>query len=109
MSQLAPAPADWRRLVETERYGPMTADDQSFMRLTGLIKLCYAARSLAISPADLRGRIRAGRLRARKVGSAWYVSEAELERYMQRRLIRATVRPPQRRPTQRPAILALAG
>ena len=81
---------DWTRLVDTEPYGPMTLDDASFLRLTGLVKLRYAARQLAITPTDLRGRIAAGRIRGRKVGSSWYVSEGEIERYVQRRTVRAS-------------------
>jgi hypothetical protein len=80
--------ADWRALVDDERYGPMTVDDASFTRLTGLVKLRYAARRLGISPTDLRGRIVAGVVRGRKQGVLWYVYEAELERYVQRRAAR---------------------
>jgi hypothetical protein len=66
----------------------MTADDASFMRLTGLVKLRYAARRLGISATDLRGRILSGVVRGRKQGALWYVYEAELERYAQRRAAR---------------------
>ena len=82
---------DWRGLVESERYGEMTADDASFTRLTGLVKLRYAARRLGVSATDLRGRIQTGTVRARKLGSAWYVSESEVDRYAQRRAARSGI------------------
>ncbi len=81
---------DWRSLVDTERYGPMTLDDASFLRLTGLVKLRYVARHLGITSTDLRNRIAAGRIRGRKVASSWFVSESEIERYQQRRVVRRT-------------------
>lgn len=40
-----------------------------------------AAESLGVVPATLRQQIRHGRLRARKMGRDWYVSEDEVERY----------------------------
>ena len=85
----APTPfVDWRTVVQTDRYGPMPLDDASFIRLTGLVKLRYAARHLGIAPGDLRQRVANGRLHGQKVGFAWYVSESELERYVQRRIAR---------------------
>jgi hypothetical protein len=78
----------WRRPVAPEAYGEMAPDDESFLRLTGLVRLRYAARRLAVSADDLRGRLAAGRLRGQKIGSAWYVSESELDRYVQRRSAR---------------------
>lgn len=86
---------DWRGAVDSERYGTMTADDHSFTRLTGLVKLRHAARRLGIRAGDLRGRVASGTLRGRKVGSTWYVSESELERYADRRAAR---RPGRREP-----------
>jgi hypothetical protein len=80
---------DWRGLVDDERYGPMTADDAAFMRLTRLVKLRYAARRLGITATDLRGRIIGGSVRAQKIGSLWFLSEGEIERYAQRREARA--------------------
>jgi len=90
MSRAGEAVAEWRRLVDHDRYGPMTADDASFTKLTGLVKLRYAARRLGVTPNDLRGRIETGTIRGRKLGSIWYVSESEVDRYAQRRLSRST-------------------
>jgi hypothetical protein len=85
MSRSGYALADPRILVPNDRYGPMTADDESFTRLTGLVKLRYAARRLGVTATDLRGRIGSGTIRGRKLGSIWYVSESEVDRYAQRR------------------------
>jgi hypothetical protein len=76
MARAGEAVAEWRRLVDHDRYGPMTADDASFTRLTGLVKLRYAARRLGVTPNDVRGRIETGTIRGRKLGSIWYVSES---------------------------------
>ena len=81
----------WRRPVSSEAYGEMEPDDESFLRLTGLVRSRYAAHRLAMTVDDLRGRLAAGRIRGQKIGSIWYVSESELERYAQRRSARGAV------------------
>lgn len=43
--------------------------------------LAEAAALLGLSPSTLRGQVKNGRLRARKVGRDWTVSEQEVERY----------------------------
>lgn len=45
------------------------------------IDLAEAARRLGLAPSTLRHQIRNGRLRATKFGSAWVVTEREVERY----------------------------
>jgi len=46
-----------------------------------MLTLNQAATRLALSPATLRWQIRNGKLRARKVGRDWTVTEREVERY----------------------------
>jgi hypothetical protein len=72
-------------MTDPDRYGDMSEEDESFVRLTGLVRLRHAARYLGVSADDLRGRVWTGRLHGRKLGSQWYVSESEIERYEQRR------------------------
>ncbi len=71
-------------MVDPQRYGDITEDDLAFARLTGLVRLRHAARYLGVGQDDVRRRVVHGSLRGRKVGSVWYVSESELERYAQR-------------------------
>lgn len=58
--------------------------------------LRQAAEALGVSADSLRNQIHNGRLRARKVGPVWTISERELERY--RRESRGQ---PGRRPARR--------
>lgn len=46
-----------------------------------MLTLADAADALGISPATLRVQIRNGKLRARKVGRDWTVTEREVARY----------------------------
>ena len=46
-----------------------------------VLTLAEAAARLGVSPTTLRVQIRNGKLRARKVGRDWTVSEREVERY----------------------------
>lgn len=46
-----------------------------------MLTLKEAAAHLGLSPSTLRVQIRNGKLRGRKVGSVWTVSEREAERY----------------------------
>lgn len=46
-----------------------------------MLTLADAAKLLNLSPDTLRWQIRNGKLRARKVGPIWTVSEREVERY----------------------------
>lgn len=46
-----------------------------------MLTLAEAAALLDLSPDTLRWQVRNGRLRARKVGPLWTVSEREVERY----------------------------
>ena len=46
-----------------------------------MLTLAEAATSLGLSAATLRWQIRNGKLRAKKVGPVWTVSEREVERY----------------------------
>lgn len=48
-----------------------------------MLTLAEAAARLGISPDTLRWQIRNGKLRARKVGPIWTVSDREVERYRQ--------------------------
>ena len=43
--------------------------------------LTEAARSLGLSPETLRWQVRNRKLKARKLGNLWTVTEAEVERY----------------------------
>ena len=43
--------------------------------------LTEAAARLGLSPATLRGQVRNGALKAKKVGRDWTVTPAEVERY----------------------------
>jgi excisionase family DNA binding protein len=40
-----------------------------------------AAAALGVAPATLRTQIRMRKLKAHKMGTSWYVSPAEVERY----------------------------
>lgn len=46
-----------------------------------VLTLAEAAKRLDLSPETLRWQVRNGKLRARKVGPIWTVSEREVERY----------------------------
>ena len=46
-----------------------------------MLTLAEAAERLGLSPETLRWQIKNGRLKARKVGPIWTVSEREVERY----------------------------
>jgi len=46
-----------------------------------MMTLSEAAERLGLSPDTLRRQAQAGRLRARKLGTLWIVSEREVERY----------------------------
>lgn len=48
--------------------------------------LAQAAQALGISHATLRWQIRNKKLRARKMGNLWVVTDAEVERYRQESL-----------------------
>jgi excisionase family DNA binding protein len=43
--------------------------------------LAYAAQLLGVTPANLRGAIRRGSLKATKHGRDWFVTLKEVERY----------------------------
>lgn len=45
------------------------------------MNLTEAAERLNLNPATLRQQIGKGRLRARRLGRDWYVTEEEVERY----------------------------
>jgi excisionase family DNA binding protein len=45
------------------------------------LTLAEAARALGLSPETLRWQVHNKRLRARKTGNLWIVTEAEVERY----------------------------
>jgi len=46
-----------------------------------MLTLAEAAARLGLSPETLRWQIRNGKLRAKRVGPIWTVSEREVERY----------------------------
>jgi excisionase family DNA binding protein len=46
-----------------------------------MLTLAEAARRLGVSPTTLRVQIRNKKLRAKKVGPIWTVSEREVDRY----------------------------
>ena len=46
-----------------------------------MLTLAEAAQSLGVEHGTLRRQIRLGKLRARKIGPLWVVSEREVERY----------------------------
>lgn len=46
-----------------------------------MLTLTEAAARLHLDPSSLRHQIRNGKLRARKVGPVWTVSEREVDRY----------------------------
>jgi len=46
-----------------------------------MLTLSEAARVLGIDPGTLRVQVHNGRLKARKVGPIWTVSEREVDRY----------------------------
>ncbi len=46
-----------------------------------MLTLAQAAAQLGLSPITLRVQIRNGRLKGRKVGRDWTLSEREVERY----------------------------
>jgi excisionase family DNA binding protein len=46
-----------------------------------MLTLTEAARVLGMNPGTLRVQIHNGKLRARKVGPVWTVTERELQRY----------------------------
>jgi excisionase family DNA binding protein len=51
-----------------------------------MLTLAEAAASLGIEHDTLRRQIRLGKLKARKVGPIWTVSEREVERYRRENL-----------------------
>lgn len=53
-----------------------------------MLTLAEAARVLGIDPGTLRVQIHNGKLKARKVGPIWTVSEREVERYRRESLRR---------------------
>lgn len=55
-----------------------------------MLTLVEAANRLGLSPATLRWQVRNGKLRARKVGPIWTVSEREVERYRRESLRAST-------------------
>ena len=63
-----------------------------------MLTLTQAAAALGVSAATLRQQIGNGRLRARKIGPVWTVTQREVERYRTASLGR-----PGRRPKARPA------
>ena len=46
-----------------------------------MLTLAQAAARLGLSPSTLLTQVQRGRVRARKVGPVWTVSEREVERY----------------------------
>ena len=46
-----------------------------------MLTLIEAAERLGVTAATLRQKISHGKLRARKIGTVWIVSEREVERY----------------------------
>ena len=60
-----------------------------------MLTLIEAADRLGLAASTLRVQIRNGKLKARKVGRDWTVSEREVERYRAERL-RAFSSPPDR-------------
>jgi len=46
-----------------------------------MLTLTEAAQSLGLSPITLRIQIRNGKLKARKLGRDWIVTQREVERY----------------------------
>jgi len=59
--------------VTTQTVSPDGADT--------VMTLAEAAQLLNLSPETLRWQIRNGKLRARKIGPLWTVTEREVERY----------------------------
>jgi len=59
--------------VTTQTVSPGGADT--------VMTLAEAAQLLNLSPETLRWQIRNGKLRARKIGPLWTVTEREVERY----------------------------
>ena len=57
------------------------ADAAALMGRCALLTLTEAAERLGLSAETLRWQIRNGKLKARKVGPIWTVSEKEVERY----------------------------
>jgi excisionase family DNA binding protein len=53
-----------------------------------MLTLEQAATQLGLAASSLRWQIRNGKLRARKVGPVWTVSEREVERYRKEHLRR---------------------
>jgi excisionase family DNA binding protein len=51
-----------------------------------MLTLAEAAKRLNLSPETLRWQVRNGKLRARKIGPIWTVSEREVERYRRENL-----------------------
>jgi excisionase family DNA binding protein len=50
------------------------------------VTLVEAAEALGLNPSTLRVQIRNGRLKAQKIGTAWFVTGAEIERYREQSL-----------------------
>ena len=59
-----------------------------------MLTLTEAAERLGVAPSTLRRQIANGRLRARKLGRDWTVSEREVERYRRDSLRAATKETP---------------
>lgn len=51
-----------------------------------MLTLAEAAEQLGVSATTLRVQVRNGKLRAKKVGPIWTVSEREVERYRRENL-----------------------
>ena len=56
------------------------------MRHYGGMNLEQAAATLGLRPDTLRHQVHKGKLRARKMGRDWYVSDADVRRYRAERL-----------------------
>ena len=53
-----------------------------------------AADALGLKPSTLRHQIKNRKLRAHKMGNAWYVNDDEVERYRRENRQRETALPP---------------
>jgi hypothetical protein len=100
--QVAGAYAAARR--PSQRWRQMSAEDRDLWRVSGLVRIRYAADDLGVSVETMRRRIREGSMKGQRVDGCWYVSEAEIERSRARSGMRRT-RQPRRSPVARATIL----
>jgi hypothetical protein len=80
----------------TQRWHEMSAEDLDLWRVSGLVRIRYAADDLGVSVETLRRRIREGSMKGQRVDGCWFVSEAEIERSRARSGMRRTGRPRRR-------------